>query len=133
MVAIRPVLLKLAKPAAVMMVLITLLPYANQSQVLPTEFALFNGCQGMIAVFRPTSYAFHLADSSQQGSSVKSNNGGLDMQVFVDYGETKNIGKTTWEWLKVNSMIWESTVANIRKMLYLYASTTPLKLSLSTL
>ena len=73
-------------------------------------------------------FAFHLKDSSNRGPTVKANIGGVDMQILVDSGATKNIvDVTTWEWLKQNHIICESKVAQRHKKLYSYASTTPLQ------
>ena len=72
--------------------------------------------------------AFHLKDSSIRGPAVKANFGGVDMQILVDSGATKNIvDVTTWEWLKQNRIICESKVEQRHKKLYSYASTTPLQ------
>ena len=73
-------------------------------------------------------FAFHLKDSSNRGPTVKANIGGVDMQILVDSGATKNIvDVTTWEWLKQKHIICESKVAQRHKKLYSYASTTPLQ------
>lgn len=73
-------------------------------------------------------FAFHLKDSSNRGPTVKANIGGVDMQILVDSGATKNIvDVTTWEWLKQNHIICESKVAQRHEKLYSYASTTPLQ------
>ena len=73
-------------------------------------------------------FAFHLKDSSNRGPTVKANIGGVDMQILVDSGATKNIvDVTTWEWLKQNHIICESKAAQRHKKLYSYASTTPLQ------
>ena len=73
-------------------------------------------------------FAFHLKDSSSRGPTVKANIGGVDMQILVDSGATKNIvDVTTWEWLKQNRIICESKVAQRHKKLYSYASTTPVQ------
>ena len=72
-------------------------------------------------------FAFHLKDSSSRGPTVKANIGGVDMQVLVYSGATKDIvDVTTWECLKQNH-ICESKVAQRHKKLYSYASTTPLQ------
>jgi DNA repair exonuclease SbcCD ATPase subunit len=73
-------------------------------------------------------YAFHLPDSRNRGSTIKANIGGVDMQILVDSGATKNIvDETTWEWLKQHRIICASKVASRQKKLYHYASTTPLE------
>ncbi len=73
-------------------------------------------------------YAFHLPDSRNRGSTIKANIGGVDMQILVDSGATKNIvDETTWEWLKQHRIICASKVASRQKKLYPYASTTPLE------
>ena len=75
-----------------------------------------------------SAFAFHLKDSSNRGPTVKANIGGVDMQILVDSGATKNIvDVTTWEWLKQNHIICESKVAQRHKKLYSYTSTTPLQ------
>ena len=73
-------------------------------------------------------FAFHLKDSSNRGPTVKANIGGVDMQILVDSGATKNIvDVTTLEWLKQNHISCESKAAQRHKKLYSYASTTPLQ------
>ncbi len=73
-------------------------------------------------------YAFHLPDSRNRGPTIKANIGGVDMQILVDSGATKNIvDEITWEWLKQHRIICTSKVASRQKKLYPYASTTPLE------
>ena len=73
-------------------------------------------------------YAFHVPDSSNRGPTIKANLGGVDMQILIDSGGTKNIvDETTWDWLKQNRIMCESKVAHKQKKLYPYASTTPLQ------
>ena len=73
-------------------------------------------------------FAFHLTDSSNRAPTAKANIGGVDMQILVDSGATKNIvDVTTWEWLKQNHILCESKVAQRHKKLYSYAPTTPLQ------
>ena len=75
-----------------------------------------------------SAFSLHLKDSSNRGPTVKANVGGVDMQILVDSGATKNIvDVTTWEWLKQNRILCESKVAQRHKKLYSYASTTPLQ------
>ncbi len=64
-------------------------------------------------------YAFHLLDSRNRESTIKANIGGVDMQILVDSGATKNIvDETTWEWLKQHRIICASKVASRQKKLY---------------
>ena len=145
-----------ARPVATLVVPITLLLYANHSPVPPAEcalstrcqmndesdesedepafaFHLKDGCSGKCSKCSDESedepaFAFHLKDSSKRGPTVKANIGGVDMQILVDSGATKNIvDVTTWEWLKQKHIICESKVAQRHKKLYSYASTTPLQ------
>ena len=71
-------------------------------------------------------YAFHLPDSGNRGPTINANLGGVELQILVDSGATKNIvDETTWEWLKQNRIRCESKAAHKQKKLYPYASTTP--------
>ena len=68
-------------------------------------------------------YAFHLPDSSNRGPTIKATLGGVDMEILVDSGATKNIvDETTWEWLNQNRIACESKVAHKKQRLYPYAS-----------
>ena len=97
-VEIQPVQLA-ARPIATVVVPITLLLHENHSRVPPAECTLSTRCQ--VESEDDPAFAFHLKDSSNRGPTVKANIGGVDMQILVDSGATKNIvGVTTWEWLK---------------------------------
>ena len=101
MVEIQPIQLEV-RPAATVVASIILLPFANQSPMLPVECAFVEPLSGDESDDEPA-YAFHVPDSSNRGPTIKANLGGVDMQILIDSGATKNlVDETTWEWLKQN-------------------------------
>jgi hypothetical protein len=68
-----------ASPAAIVVALITFLPYASIQHVSSGESD------------NERAYAFHLPDSRNRGPTITANIGGVDMSILVDSGATKTL------------------------------------------